>query len=146
MADHVRKQLREAVATALTGLTTTGARVFQTRAYPVRSTELPCLLVYTDGEQAEEDTQDEIDRRTIAVRVEALAKAAADLDDTLDLIAKEVETALETPVAIASTSTQLAYTGCEIELRDELQVPHGSAVLAFEAVLFTSAPDTIVGA
>lgn len=131
---------------AVTGLTTTGANVFQTRVYPVRAGELPCLLVYVDGEQVDESTLDEIDERRIAVRIEALAKAAADLDDTLDQIAKEVEIALETPVAIGSTTTQLGYTGCEIELRDELQVPHGSAVLAFEAVLFTSAPDTVAGA
>jgi hypothetical protein len=120
--------------------------VFQTRVYPVRGAELPCLLVYTDGEQADEATLDEIDERRIAVRIEALARAAADLDDTLDQIAKEVEVALETPVFIASTTTQLTYTGCEIEFRDDLQVPHGSAVLAFEALIFTSAPDAIVGA
>lgn len=147
MADHVRKQLREAVATVLTGLTTTATRVFQSRAYPVRAAELPCLLVYIDNETAEESTIDGgTDERRMVVRVEGLAQANADLDDTLDLIAKEVETALGTAVSIASTTTLVGYTGAEIEIRDDLEKPTGSIVLSFEASLFTTGPDTIVGA
>lgn len=147
MADHVRKQLREAVATAVTGLTTTATRVFQSRAYPVRPAELPCLLVYVDSESAEDATihGDTLLRR-LQVRIEGLAQASADLDDTLDLIAKEVETALASAVSIASTTTDLGYTGAEIEIRDDLEKPTGSIVLSFDASLFTTGPDTIVGA
>jgi len=147
VADHVRKQLREAVALAVTGLTTTAANVFQSRVYAVREAELPCLLIYTDSESSEDATiYAATEERSIRVRVEGLAQATASLDDTLDLIAKEVETALSAAIVIASTTTLLTYTGCEIELRDDLAQPTGSIALAFEAILFTAGPDVIVGA
>ena len=34
MANHVRQQIRERIATDLTGLTTTGSKVYQSRVYP----------------------------------------------------------------------------------------------------------------
>ena len=40
MAAHIRRQVREAIGTALTGLTTTGSRVFQSRAYPLETTDV----------------------------------------------------------------------------------------------------------
>ena len=50
---HYRQQIRERVATTLTGLTTTGSNVFQSRVYPIENTELPCLLIYTREESSE---------------------------------------------------------------------------------------------
>jgi hypothetical protein len=149
MADHARKQLRDAVADAVTGLASTGSRVFVSRLVPTRAEEtLPLLLVYTTSESSEESTLDGIDERTIEVRVEGLAAATASLDDVLDEIAKEVEIALGTPIAIGSDETRLSYTGAEIEMRDGLARPVGSVALSFEAVLFTASgsPDVITGA
>jgi len=51
MANHVRQQLREAIATAITGLTTTSTRVFQSRVYPIEVGQLPCLVVTSDGDE-----------------------------------------------------------------------------------------------
>jgi hypothetical protein len=48
---HVRQQVREALAIQLTGLTTTGAKVFQSRVYPLESSDLPCLLIATEEEE-----------------------------------------------------------------------------------------------
>ena len=48
-----RQQIRERVATTLTGLTTTGSNVFQSRVYPIENTKLPCLLIYTKEESSE---------------------------------------------------------------------------------------------
>ena len=101
MANHLRRQIREAIGTALTGLTTTSTRVFQSRVYPVQSTELPGLLIYTRRETSEPITihpSRQIDR-VLLVDVEGVAKATSDLDDTLDQITKEVETGLAWPVS-----------------------------------------------
>ena len=43
MANHIRQQLRERAGTVLTGLTTTGSNVFETRIYPLENTNLPAL-------------------------------------------------------------------------------------------------------
>ena len=50
---HYRQQIRERVATTLTGLATTGSNVFQSRVYPLENNKLPCLLVYTTEEASE---------------------------------------------------------------------------------------------
>ena len=47
MANHVRQQIREEIGTTLTGLTTTGSRVYQSRVYPLESGGTPALLIYT---------------------------------------------------------------------------------------------------
>ena len=43
---HVRRQIREAVRTKLTGLPSTNDRVFLSRVYPVADEEMPALLIY----------------------------------------------------------------------------------------------------
>ncbi len=53
---HVRKQIRDAIVTAVTGLTTTGSNVFRSRIYPLESGKLPGLCVYTKSETVEFDT------------------------------------------------------------------------------------------
>lgn len=142
MAEHVRRQLREAVATAVTGLATTGARVFQSRVYPVQSAEMPGLLVYTTGEEVTDQSVGLIIGRTVQVVIEGCAKASADLDDTLDQIAKEVEIALASAVTVGGKSVLLSYEGCDIEF-DESNKPAGVISLRFNALIYTqrSTPD-----
>jgi hypothetical protein len=53
---HVRKQIRDAVITSVTGLTTTGSNVFRSRIYPLEQTKLPGLCVFTRSETVEFDT------------------------------------------------------------------------------------------
>lgn len=147
MADHVRKQLREAVATLVTGLTTTGARVYQSRVYPLQTSELPCLVVTTDGDQVENITMNNPaqQQRETRVRIEAYARATATLDDTLDLICKEVE------IAIAGASTSLVkglmYNGCQIDIEAIGDQPVGKVSMIFSKDLYTAsnAPDVLIG-
>jgi hypothetical protein len=149
VADHVAKQLRAAVISAVTGLVTTGANVFGSRVYPVRDAEIPCLLVYTPDESAEDATLETTSyQRRIAIRIEALAKATASLEDTLDQIRKEVEIALAAGVLVGGWTVDVEYRGMTSELRDDLEKPVGSADMSFEATLFTAAasPDVIIGA
>lgn len=147
MANHVRRQLREAVAAAVTSLTTTGARVFQSRVYALQDAELPGLRVFTRSEEATVESihSPTLVGRVILVAVEGVAKANADLDDTLDLISKEVETALASGVTVAGRNVQLGYTGCETELSGEGEKPTGTISMRFEARLFNTAntPDVL---
>ena len=46
---HVRKQIRDATATALAGVAT----VYTSRVYPVQAASLPVILVYSGDEQIE---------------------------------------------------------------------------------------------
>ena len=93
---HARQQIREAVATLVTGLTTTGSRVFQSRFYRVQASELPALFIYSTDESIERETigTGPYLRRELSIRIEGMAKALDNLDDTLDTIGEEVEDAL----------------------------------------------------
>ena len=92
---HARQQIRDAVAAALTGLSTTGDRVYAGRTRPLAKDHEPALLVYTSEESAEAHTQSPRRLlRTLTLFVEGRVSGADVPDDTLDDIALEVETAL----------------------------------------------------
>jgi len=145
---HARKTIREAVAGLVTGLTTTGSRVFQSRVYNVQETELPCLLVYTTGEQIEGDTLGEprtLDR-SLDLVIEGKAQAVADLDDLLDTIGEEVETAIGGTPALGINVDDTTIEAVEISFSGEGDKPIGSVLMRYK-VLYRSnenAPGTII--
>lgn len=96
MADHIRKRIRDAAVTALSGLATTGGNVFSGRVSPLKESEIPGLVVFLNGDDATEDASmgGPTEMRSGTLRVEGAARANDDLVDTLDQIAKEVEIAL----------------------------------------------------
>ena len=95
MADHVRKQLRDAAVTALTNLTSTSGRVYEGRANPL-PTELASLLVDIGGERIEASSRGgagRINQRDLELEVRAIVKGTGYLA-SLDAIVLEVETAI----------------------------------------------------
>jgi hypothetical protein len=146
MANHLRRQIREAIATAVTGLTTTGSRVYQSRVYPLRPDNLPALRVMTQSESVATATlpAPRLLERRLRVDVEAVAQAAADLDDTLDGICKEVEIALAMPLgALGALVKTITLQSVDITLVSEADQPVGVAAMAYEAVYMAAenAPD-----
>lgn len=146
---HVRQQVRDALATTLTGLTTTGANVFGSRVWPVSVDDLPALLVHTDEESVEVLSihSPAILQRTLTVRIEALARATASLDDTLDTICSEVETAINATESAATAGgaldapIRLAAVSVEFEPAEQ---PVGRLVMSWTGTYSTAAnaPDT----
>lgn len=142
---HVRRQIREAAATLLTGLATTGARVFQSRIHPLRDADLPCLLISTDEERivAENAIAGGELTRTLTLTIKGVAKANADLDDALDAIAEQVE-----PVLIGATLgnrvKRCTLDSIKVEMDDSLEKPVGIITFEFTTLYFTApaAPGT----
>lgn len=92
----LRKQIRDAAKTALTGLATTGAHVWAGRVSRLAATELPGLLIFTnmdDGAHGASNGGPTRDGQLI-LRVEGVAYGVDDLIDTLDQIEAEVVPAL----------------------------------------------------
>lgn len=148
MANHVRQQLREALAGVLTGLVTTGARVYQSRVRQVPEAQLPCLRIYTDGEDIEvvSLSNPAAQDRDIKIRVEAVAKAADNLDDTLDTICKEVEIAVANNPTLSGKARHCFYTGVEIEMQENGDRAAGVARMSFSASVQTmsTTPDILI--
>jgi hypothetical protein len=143
---HARRQIREAVATALTGLTTTSTRVYQSRMLPAGTDRLPCLLITADGEEIDNSVQTH-QARQITITVRGYAKAVADVDDTLDAIAEEVETAAQAAGTLSGkVPGGLSLRRIETEFDDTLEKPAGVIELQFLAGYFTNAgvPGTFI--
>lgn len=146
MADHLHQQIRDKVKTAVTGLTTTTTHVYANRLQPLQDANLPALRIYTDEERAEALTVHSpcMQERTLTLVVEGCAKAASGLDDTLDLISKEVETALAAGITIGSVNLPVFYTGMRFD--DELaDKPVGVKRMIFSIpyTAMSNAPDVL---
>lgn len=145
MANHVRRQIRERVATTLTGLATTGSKVYQSRVYPLAANNLPGLLVYTTSESSDPDmmgAQPELERELNLV-IEGYAKTASNLDDVMDGIAKEVEVAMAADTKINSLAKDSYLTDTEIQLTGEGEQPIGMITMNYTVQYRTenNAPD-----
>jgi hypothetical protein len=122
---HVRKQIRDAVITSVTGLTTTGSNVFRSRIYPLEQTKLPGLCVFTRSETVEFDTLT-ISRsvsRVLDVIVEGYVSATSNYDDTLDQIAVEVEEALAADVTLGGLAKDTQVTAFEADFSGDGEQP-----------------------
>ena len=147
MAYHLHRQIREAVETLLTGLTTTGSRVYANRLQPMADANLPGLRVYMDQEEAEGLTvhTPQVQSRKAMLVVECCAKSSTALDDTLDGSSKEVEIALASGVTLSGKNVPIFYVGMEFD-DDLADKPIGVKRLRF-SVNFTAmsnAPDVLI--
>lgn len=92
-----RKLIRQKIAELLTDETAAGASVFTNRVVNVGHSELPALIVYSDGEDEPEIYSDgprEYKRRA-RIAIELLVQAGSNpIDDDLDDLAEEVQRVL----------------------------------------------------
>lgn len=147
MADHLHKQIRGALVTALTGLTTSGARVYANRLAPLPDTTSPSLLITLDDESAAGLTihSPQAQDRTLTLSVAAVAKASSNLDDTLDLMSKEVEVALSAGITVGGRLLEVFYTGMSFE-DQQSDKPVGIKRMSFSVQFsaMSNAPDVLI--
>ena len=131
---HKRQLIRERVATTLTGLSTTGSNVFQSRVYPIENTKLPCLLIYTREETSEPLTTNppRVIEKILSLVIEAYVKANANYDDTIDTITEEVEEALYGDRLINNLALDSFLVNTDISYNGEGDNPLGIVVMTFQ--------------
>ena len=130
---HARKQIRDQLMTTLTGLTTTGSNVFNSRVYDHDA--LPCISVYTLSEELGDESENK-QFRMLNVMVEVRAKAADNLEDQLDQIGAEIEDAIfaNGDTTLSNTCKEFDYDGLDIELSGEAEQPFGLMTMRFMAM------------
>lgn len=148
MANHVRQQIREYFGTTLTGLTTTGANVYESRVYTLQEDTLPSLVIYTKSETSEPIVigTDRVMSRELSVVVEAYCKATSNFDDTIDTISKEVEAAIAADRTLDGLAKDTYLESTEIEFNAEGEKPLGYVSLTFLTNYYVkeNAPDVAV--
>lgn len=140
---HVRTSIRTAIATRLTGLTTTSTRVYPSRIQPLADANLPCLRVYLDDEEIGTDSMAAdvwLDRQA-TLRVECCAKAVSGLDSTLDTMLAEVEAAIGTGDATfgALLKSRPIINAVSVDMDDDLEKPVGILTASYLVHYFTAA-------
>lgn len=146
---HVRKQLRDAVVTRVTGLTTTGANVYRSRFYPIAAAKLPGLLVYTLSEEISTSTitKPRTKMRNLDVVIEGYALANTNLDNTLDQISLEVEEAMALDTTFSGLAKDCTLESVEVEMQaGEGETVSGYVRLTFLMKYATSETDAEVSA
>jgi len=135
---HARETLRKAIVTAVTGLTTTGARVTSRQLHAVRVDALPALAVNVatgEGETVSGVIADEFSTthvRRLPVEVVAFVASLGAYEDTLDTICLEVETALWASAGVAALILDMRLVSTTIEVSGEAERPVATAKMAWE--------------
>jgi|TARA_R100001480_G_C4668958_1_gene173257 hypothetical protein len=115
---HIRKAIREHVVTTVTSLSTTGSNVYETRYFPLQTGNLPALIVYTLDETVEDYTIGQNTRtqfRALNLIIEAHCRGTANIDDTLDTIAEEVEEAMVTDISRGGNAKDTKLVSTEVD-------------------------------
>ena len=148
MANHIRQQIRERAGTVLTGLTTTGSNVFQTRVYPLENTNLPALVIYTKDETSEPIvvSTNRLMSRELELIIEVYVKQTSNFDDEIDKICKEVEIAISADTTLNGLAKDCYLQSTSIEYNTEGEQPISYAVLTFLTNYYVqeNAPDVAV--
>lgn len=140
---HVRQQIREAIAARLTGLTTTGANVFTSRVNPFleEGAQLPGLAIFTGDEEIiepDETTEIGTQHRMLETYVQGYAQAlTADLEDTLDNIASEVEVAMFSDAFLGNLLIANELANTVIDIEPGATKPVGVVTLIFRMAYYT---------
>jgi hypothetical protein len=137
MPDHIRHQIRDAAGDAVTGLLTAGTRVFKSRIYPLTDAEMPALLVYTTTEDSERDGMGETLARSLSLVVEGYIKSSATIDNQLDKLSAEVESAMASDRTLGGLARDCYLSGTEINFTGDGEVPIGVVTMTFLITYFT---------
>ena len=111
---HFRENIRTTVLTKLLNATLAGTNVFNSRAYPVSTSNVPAIIIYTNSEQAEQSTGI-TSLRELSLSVEIYVKKQIDPDKELDTIAQQVEEILGVNNDLDDLVKIIQYEGMEIE-------------------------------
>jgi hypothetical protein len=116
---HIRETIRTAAAALLTGLATTGARVYagrDTAAQPLQPAELPALVIEVVDERAQQMGYGASGAAPVVcealLRVTVLAKSAAGAIDTVDDACAEAFAAVGNNIRFGAAAVT-AYVGTE---------------------------------
>jgi hypothetical protein len=129
---HKRQSIRDAIVALLTGLATTGTRIYSGRVYPSGSTNVPGLNVTTPEERKSGTfpSNRKAQIRELTVMIEARVKPADGADspqDQLDDIEAEVQAALMADVTLGGLVLQGSPGDSSFSLSGKMERPIGYA-------------------
>lgn len=140
---HVRQQIRDRVATLVTGLPTTGANVYKMRRYALDDSKIPAICVYTMDESSSLITiGTRTLRRAINVAIDIIIKGGSDtVSDSVDTICVSAEEAIAGDFTLNGLAKSCILTSTEIDINVEGERSIASARLVYTVEYITSITD-----
>lgn len=149
MADHLRDQILLNLKTVLTGLTTTGSRVYADRTDALASDEVPGLTIVQGSETCEYQTltAPRLVRAFFEVEVnacDARTAAQADARKRANTIAKEVQVAIAGSLSLSGVCKFINLQQTDFDLDTEGDKPSAVARMRYGITyyFYENAPDT----
>lgn len=147
MADHIFEQCMDAVVAAVTGLSTTGARVIADKVDPLDADDMPGLAVVQIGASLEPQTLPAPRRMSVALDIDVTAyskKPTATAARTeLNQIVKEVAIAMYADRSLGGAAKYVTQLQVDYEFTGDTDKPTASARMRWQ--VFTgyleNAPD-----
>jgi hypothetical protein len=127
---HARAQIRYAVVDLVTGLPTTGQRVYPSRVFSLDETDLPSTSVFTKGEDVSTNAPS-ITQRKISLVLEGHAIVDELIDDVLDQIAAELEQAMAGSLVVAGQTLTAQLQQTEFEFLGDSETKVGLVRLTY---------------
>lgn len=147
---HQRQIIREAAKALLVNQGPWQERVYMNRMRALSQrpgqrsdrTQLPALVIYTRNEQAEVfNAAPRIYRCTVELVFEYIAADSEDVDNVLDSGAEIIERIIGRNDTISETANDSDYTGSQLAIVDQGDMPIGSIILTFAVEYDRGAPD-----
>lgn len=140
---HARQQIREGLVTLAGGLTSTGDRVYDSRAFELTQSVFPFWAVFTTEEEAERVDMSGKDQITLELVFMGCVRELNGLaaQQKLDLMIEELQTALSVAAVKAAIPgvRGWAYRGAEFELvTDDTDQLLGFVELTYSALYFVN--------
>lgn len=142
--DHQRKVIRHKVAALLKGSTDAGDRVYASRVLPYRKLQLPAISVYTLDDDVTADSITTAPReltRELSLVIECWVAAAENTDDSLDDIARQVESVMHADPYLAGDAADSILNTTTMEVLEESERRLGFVSLAYQVIYRTLAPE-----
>ena len=156
MSNHIRQQVREAVATVLSATPTAWNIVVESRVQSTRQI-WPYLMVYSDGDTAEAISIDDpvIYERTCRIVIVGMLRMPSageveTIEDRMDELSLEIETKLTNSALRAQLakiqSLTMNSTTLEVIVTDDDIIDHAEVTMTYDVVCANAenAPSTLI--
>ncbi|MDA0307499.1 MAG: hypothetical protein O2832_02100 [Proteobacteria bacterium] len=146
---HARTQIRNVVKALLLNNTSAGAKVYESRIYPLDDPKLPAILIYTKQESVGDQmsmSKPRTQHRELQLTIEVYVKANSTIDETADGLALEIEQIIGNDLSLGGLAKDTILSTTEIQYSDEGEKPIAVITLTF-AVLYAvkeNAPQTLI--
>jgi hypothetical protein len=135
---HARKQIRDAAAGVLTGLSLTGSNVYTNHVYNLTSSKLPAIIIHTLNDTPQQGNTELGTNNTtrwhiLEMDIE-IRGIATDIDDSLDAVAADVEAAMANNRTLSGNVIDSELTGSELEVSSDSERPTGQLTLSYSVM------------